>query len=181
MGRELKRKQAKKEGRPLKEKETVSKNTNPYEDIYKMLKTFGIILLIILVIYFLVALLITKEIDWFSKDEDTSESNVTSVTNSILARNTFMQSEEEYYVYYYDFNDENTKISILISNLSNVYKVDTSDAFNSNYVTDEELGNNLATNIDELKVINPTLIKISGDTIVEYYQTVDEIVNYLEK
>ena len=146
-----------------------------------MLKTFGIILLIILVIYFLVALLITKEIDWFSKDEDTSESNVTSVTNSILARNTFMQSEEEYYVYYYDFNDENTKIGILISNLSNVYKVDTSDAFNSNYVTDEELGNNLATNIDELKVINPTLIKISGDTIVEYYQTVDEIVNYLEK
>ena len=181
MGRELKRKQAKKDKKPLKE-EIIKKNENPYEDIYKLLKTFGIILAVILLIYFFVALIITKEIDWFSNDEKQNE--VTTVKNSILAKNTFMQKEEEYFVYFYDFDDENTSIATLISSkLSNskVYKVNTNDAFNSNYVTDEATGNSSATTIDDLKVINPTLIKISGDNIIEYYETKDNIISYLEK
>jgi len=182
MGRELRRKQAKKDGKSLKE-EIIKKNENPYDDIYKLLKTFGIILGVILIIYFLVGLLITKEIDWFSKDDETSN-DVTSVKDSILANSIFMQKEEEYYVYFYDFNEENTSISSLINNKlvdSKVYKVDTSDAFNSNYVTEEELGNSSAISLDDLKVINPTFIKISGDNIVEYYETEDNIISYLEQ
>ena len=182
MGRELRRKQAKKENKPLKD-EIIKKNENPYDDIYKLLKTFGIILALILIIYFLVAIVITKEIDWFSKDE-TNEETVNTVQNSILAKNTFMQVEEEYYVYFYEFGDENGSIATLVnSKLSNysVYRVNTKDALNSNFVTNELLGNSSAVSIDDLKVINPTLIKISGDTISEYYETKDSIISYLEQ
>ena len=183
MGRELKRKQAKKEGKSLKEINETKKEVSPYNDIHKMLKTFAILLGIILIIYFLVAILITKEIEWFSKDKK-NVNDAVSVEKSILAKSTFMQKEEEYYVYYYDFNEPDVSIASLLSSKlssSTVYKVDTSDAFNSNYVTEEEVGNSAVTSIDDLKVINPTLVKISGGVVVEYYETVDNIVNYLEQ
>ena len=181
MGRELKRKQAKKEGKVLKEEKVIT-NENPYNDIYKMLKTFGIILAIVLVIHFFTALVITKEIEWFSKDDDNSLEEV-KVNNSILAKNVFMQTDDEYYVYFYDYNDENVYLASLVNgklSKSVVYRVNTGDGLNSNYVTKDSLGNSTANSIENLKVINPTLIKISGDTIVEYYETKDNIVNYLE-
>lgn len=181
MGRELKRKQAKKDGKLLKEINETKKEVNPYNDIHKMLKTFAILLGIIMVIYLLVAILITKEIEWFRKEPEKVNDAVT-VEKSILAKNTFMQKEEEYYVYYYDFNEPDVSIASLLSSKlssSTVYKVDTADAFNANYVTEEEVGNSSATTIDDLKVINPTLVKISGGVIVEYYETVGNIVNYL--
>ncbi len=181
MGRELRRKQAKKEGKPLTNFET--KNTNEYNDIYKMLKTFGILLAIIIILYLFIAIVITKEIDWFRKDNDTNTTD-TRVANSILAKNIFMQSEEEYYVYFYDFNNPDSEINSLISSKlseSKVYKVDTSDAFNSNYVVKNETDatNHSVTSLDDLMVVNPTLIKISGDVVVEYYEKA-EINSYLE-
>jgi len=181
MGRELKRKQAKKEGKILKE-EPIKKNEDPYNDIYKLLKTFGVILAIVIGIHFFTALVITKEIEWFSKDDDIEEEKPT-VVNSILAKNTFMQKEEEYYVYFYDFDEEDTNVTYLVNGMlsdNKVYKVNTTDAFNSNYVTEEAAGNSSATSIDDLKVVTPTLIKISGGAIVEYYETSDVITNYLE-
>jgi len=183
MGRELKRKQAKKEGIQLKE-EQIKKNEDPYSDIYKLLKTFGIILVIVIAIHFLTALLITKEIEWFSEwFGEEEEEEVTNVANSILAKNTFMQSDDEYYVYFYDFDEEDTDVTYLVNGTLtdiSVYKVNTADAFNSNFVTEEDTGNSDAETLDDLKVVTPTLIKISGDTIVEYYETADGITEYLE-
>jgi len=94
-----------------------------------------------------------------------------------------MQKEEEYYVYFYDFDEEDTNVTYLVNGMlsdNKVYKVNTTDAFNSNYVTEEAAGNSSATSIDDLKVVTPTLIKISGGAIVEYYETSDVITNYLE-
>ena len=176
MGRELRRKQAKKEGKPLTNFET--KNTNEYNDIYKMLKTFGILLAIIIILYLFIAIVITKEIDWFRKDNDTNTTD-TRVANSILAKNIFMQSEEEYYVYFYDFNKEEQEISNIVTKKlanSKVYRVDTSSALNTNYVGTES--NKSAKTLEELKVVSPTVIKISGESIVEYYEA-DEIKNNL--
>ena len=66
--------------------------------------------------------------------------------------------------------------NIVSSKLSSkkVYNVDTSSGLNSNYVSD--VSNKKATGLDDLKVINDTVIKIVGDTIVEYYER-DEINN----
>ena len=62
------------------------------------------------------------------------------------------------------------------NNLANdkVYKVNTRSAMNTNYVSDSS--NKNAKTLEELKVVNHTLIKISDDTITEYYEG-EEIVN----
>ena len=180
MGRELKRKQAKKDGRALKE-EQIKKEEGPYNDIYKLLKTFGILLVIVLAVHFFTALVITKEIEWFSKNNK-EEEKIEGIENSILAKNIFEQKEEEYYVYFYDFDEEEGSLTNSVNAFladKKVYIVDTNDGFNTNYVTEEENGNSSATSLDDLKVINPTLIKVSEETITGYYENKDNIESYL--
>lgn len=175
MGREYKRKQAKKDGKPIEKVE--KKNVNPYEDIYKLLKTLGIIVLIILLIYLAVGILITKEIDWFSKEENTN--TVETKENAILAKNTFRQVEESYYVYFYDFDNENSDIETYLLNYIStsytIYRVDIKNALNSNFVKDEA---NMSSSIDEFSVNDVSLIKIENELITSYYLTEEEIINY---
>jgi len=165
MGRELRRKQAKKEGKSLEREEIIEKNP-----VKKYIIITSFLIIVLSLMYFITALFITKELDWFDKkDNDTSESN--SVTNTILASATFKQSETEYYVYFYDFNEEKNSITDIVNNKlsgEKVYKVNTASAMNANYVG--ETGNKNAKTLEELKVVAPTLIKISEDKIVKYYE-----------
>ena len=170
MGRESRRKQAKREGKSLKNEE-IKEEYN----VKKIVITCVIVLVSIGLVYLISALFITKELDWFSKEE--VKENTSSVENSILASAIFKQKEDEYYVYFYDFNEDNNMYkNIVSSKLSSkkVYNVDTSSGLNSNYVSD--VSNKKASGLDDLKVINDTVIKIVGDTIVEYYEK-DEINN----
>ena len=170
MGRELRIKQDKREVKSLKNEE-IKEEYN----VKKIVITCVIVLVSIGLVYLISALFITKELDWFSKEE--VKENTSSVENSILASAIFKQKEDEYYVYFYDFNEDNNMYkNIVSSKLSSkkVYNVDTSSGLNSNYVSD--VSNKKATGLDDLKVINDTVIKIVGDTIVEYYEK-DEINN----
>ena len=173
MGRELRRKQAKREGKSLQKEEIVEKNQ------IKQLISITIILVVIIgLIYLISALFVTKELDWFDKNDDTTIP--TLATNTILASEIFKQSEEEYYVYFYDYKDEDTDISSHITSKlssSKVYKVDTSNGLNNKYVSEES--NKQAKNLDELKVKAPTLIKINGEKISAYYEG-DEIKDKLK-
>jgi len=172
MGRELRRKQAKREGKSLKRENSVEKN-----QIKNLIIITLVLVLIVGLIYLLSALFVTKELDWFSKEENKPQ---TLVTNTILASEMFKQAEEEYYVYFYDYKDEDTTISSTISSkLSSkkVYKVDTGSALNNNYVSEES--NKSAKTLEDLKVKASTVIKISGDKIVAYYEN-DEITKNLK-
>ena len=173
MGRELRRKQAKKDGKSLEKENLVE-----VDQIKKYFFTVFVVVGVFAAIYLVSALFITKEVDWFSKNKakDAATSD-NGVANSILASAIFKQSEESYYVYFYNF-DEETKDSA-ITNLvsrsildSKVYKVNTASAMNANYVG--ETSNKQAKTLAELKVKAHTLIKITGDTISEYYEA-DEI------
>ena len=82
MGRELRRKQAKKEGKSLERVETKENN-----QIKKYIINIVSLLIVFAIIYLVSALFITKELDWFNKKE-TKESN-SSVSNSILASEIF--------------------------------------------------------------------------------------------
>lgn len=162
MGRELRRKQAKKEGKSL-ERVVVEDNNS----MMNYLKITLIVVIFGCLIYLLSALFVTKELDWFNKKEEQSE----ATSNIILASQTFKQKEETYYVYFYNFDEEDTNITSTVTNsLSSdkVYKVNTSDALNSNYVSEET--NKKAKTLEELKVKEHTLIKIENDTIKEYYE-----------
>ena len=184
MGRELRRKEEKK-NKKGKERQEISTEAN-YSGL-TLLKIIGAIAIILFVLYYFIAVFITKEVDISGKksnttSEESTSSSSSNVSNAILAQRTFEQSEEEYYVYYYDFSDEDKTISSILNNKSNItlYRVDTSSALNQNYVT-EENGNRNVTGINDLKVKNPTLIKVTGDKVTLYAEGVNEIVNYLNQ
>ncbi len=176
MGRELRRKQAKREGKSLKVEKIDESNS-----LTKYLKIIIGLIIVITLVYLLSATFITKEINWSNiLKKDTANNETANVKNSILASAIFKQSEEEYYVYFYDFNDEDSNISSIIESKlsdSKVYYVDTSSALNSKYVSDTS--NKNAQKLEDLKVISPTVIKISGDAIVQYYEK-NEIINNLK-
>jgi len=172
MGRELRRKQAKKDGKSLTPEIPTEEN-----QIKKLAIIIGILVFIVGAIYLISALFITKELDWF---QDEPKENETLVQNTILASEIFKQTEEEYYVYFYDYKDEDAQISSTVSSKlssSKVYKVDTGSALNNKYISEES--NKTAKNLDELKVKEPTVIKINGETILEYYEG-NEILNNLK-
>lgn len=182
MGRKQKRIEQKK----YKNKKIEEEETN--EEMIKISSALKIILgvvIVIIVFYFGVALFVTKEVDLSSKSKnessETAESNTSNVSNAILASNTFNQDEDAYYVYYYDFNDEEESISNRISSLTDytVYRVDTASGLNSNYVDDNS--NKNVTGIDNLKVKNPTIIKIDHKKVTAYYDGLEEISNFLNK
>ena len=174
MGRELKRKENKRNGKKVRDAVIIN-DDNPMNEVYKLLKVLGIVLGVLVLVYLLVGIFVTKEISFGGNKNSSSE--VTMNADYLLASETFRQKEDKYYVYFYDFNEDNNMYkNIVSSKLSSkkVYNVDTSSGLNSNYVSD--VSNKKATGLDDLKVINDTVIKIVGDTIVEYYEK-DEINN----
>lgn len=170
MGRELKRKQAKRDGKNVKEvqKQNIDKPLSP--------KTFITILVVLLVffiiLYILTGLFITKELKWFSNNSN-DDKEVTTVANKILATDSLRQVEEVYYVYYYDTTDEDSEVSSTLLSLNEkVYKVDLHDDFNSNFVGEPS---GVVDSINNLKVSNPTVIKVSSEKIVAFYNGKEEI------
>ena len=134
MGRELRRKQAKKDGKSLERVDTKEDN-----QIKKYIINIVVLLGVFAIIYLLSALFITKELDWFKKKDNTSNQN--TVSNTILASEIFRQSETSYYVYFYDFDEEekDSEITELVNNNlvdGKVYKVNTKSAMNNNYVAE---------------------------------------------
>jgi len=169
MGRELKRKQAKRDGKNVREvqKQNVEKSLSP--------KTF-ITILIVLVLFFVIlyiitGLFITKDLKWF--ENKTNEEEITEIENKILAAESLKQVEEEYYVFFYDTTDEEEDLSSRLSLLSKkAYRVDLNDAFNSNFIGEPS---GKVKDIKDLKVSNPTLIKVSSEKIVEFYSGKEKI------
>ena len=174
MGRELRRKQAKKEGKSLVREEIIEKNP-----IKKFITITCILLIIMAAIYLATSLFITKELDWFDKKEDEETKEEETVSDSILASAIFKQKEEEYYVYFYEFNEKDTTVTEYVNNRlsgQKVYKVNTESAMNAKYVSDTS--NKKAQTLEELKVKAPTVIKISNKKIAKYYEA-NEIINNL--
>ena len=58
-----------------------------------------------------------------------------------------------------------------------VYRVDLSDAFNSNYIGEVS---GVVEDISDLKVTDPTVIKVVSSNIEEFYGGVEEIKNNLK-
>ena len=173
MGRELRRKQAKKDGKSLEKEEIVEE-----QHIRRYVIIVMALVIILSVLYLLSSLFITKELDWFNKKEKEEETQKEE-SDDILASEIFKQAEEEYYVYFYDFSEVESVITETVGNKLSyykVYRVNTNLVMNSKYVG--EIGNKKAKKIEDLKVVPPTLIKISSGAITEYYEG-NEIIKAL--
>lgn len=183
MGREQKRREAKRNGKNINEiKKEEEKNVIDKGNIVKITI---IVIAILAILYLILAIFVTKELNLSTrknKDSESTNTETTSVTDAILASAIFDQSGEEYYVLFYDFNDDDEKdlANSVSGNLTDkkVYKVDSGSGLNSNYVT-EDGSNPDAKTLSELKVKSPTLIIINADTISNYIEGIDNIKEYI--
>ena len=185
MGREQRRREAKRSGKNINEiKKEEEKNVI---DKGNVVKVTIIVIAILAILYLILAIFVTKELDLSTKKNKNSESTSTessSVTDAILASAIFNQSGEDYYVLFYDFNDDDEKdlANTVSSSLTDkkVYKVDSGSGLNSNYIT-KDSSNPDAKSLSELKVKSPTLITVSADTISNYVEGIDKIKEYINK
>lgn len=171
MGRELRRKEAKRDGRNVKEVQKVVKDNSVTS------KNMIIILLVIIALfaltYLLTGIFATKDIKWFSKNEKKDEEKTENIQNKILGIDSLKQVESEYYVYFYNPDKEDNSVTSVINSLeASVYRVDLSDGFNSNFIGNSS---GIVADIKDLKVENPTVIKVKDGVIEEFYGSKEEI------
>lgn len=152
---------------------------------FKFITTLAVTLLIFILVYFLIGVFYTKEID-LKKTKDETKEDITVDNTTIMLGQLFDQSDDEYYVLVYDFNDKVLSIKSWLSvyqgkdNSTKVYKVDSSKKFNSKYIVEKD-SNKDASSLENLKVISPTLIKINNGKIIEYIEGEDNIIEILKK
>ena len=180
MGRELKRKQAKREGRNVREVQIKKQKANEIKP-KTLFVILGSLVILFVILYLITGLFITKDFSLGKKNNNTSSddsTNSSSVSNKILAVDSLNQSDDEYYVYYYDSSDKNDSISNNVDSLSSkVYRVDLNDGFNSNYVGEPS---GIVDDISDLKVENPTIVKVSNKKIIEFYSGSEEVNSILD-
>ena len=174
MGRELRRKDAKRSGKNVRE---VQKNNQDRPITTKNFIIIMIVLIILLVLtYVFTGLFATKDIKWFSKKTEEVEETTNQIRNRILASDSLKQLDDEYYVYYYDSTKEDSETTSAVDNLGGtIYRVDLHDDFNANFIGEPS---GVVDTIDNLKVSDPTVIKVSSGKIVAFYNG-EEIKNLL--
>ena len=143
-------------------------------------KTIIIIVVAIVLLvgmYFLTTFILNSD----SGDEERITEN-TIQYDEILAGESFNQSDDEYYVIYYDSSDEYSTISSLISSyqLNNsdtkLYSVDLSNGMNKKYVTDGDI---VTDDASSLRVKANTLLKFEDGEVIETITDLSEITSFL--
>ena len=157
------------------------KNEKTSDNYFIFITTLAILLIVFLLSYFGLGFFYTKEID-FNKDKTEEKNDVTIDNKVIMAGQLFDQAKDEYYVLIYNTTDKVSSISTYKSmyeskeDAKEIFTVDSSKKFNSKYLTDKNSNKN-PNNVDELKIISPTLIKINNKKVVEYIEGEEAIVN----
>ena len=167
-----------------KNKVKISSTTTDLE-ISKVIKILVGVLLVLVLTYFIAALM-TGNIK-FGKKEKAEEKEVLIQYEEILAGETFKQDKDEYYVMYFNFTD-NVSSSYLTfkdtysykENSLDFYIVDLEKGFNQEFIKKEnsEYKQN-PTSIEDVKVTNPTILKISNHKVVEQIEGKEEVLKYL--
>ncbi len=127
--------------------------------------------------YFLTTLILESD---NSDEEKVTENDIQY--DEILAGESFNQTEEEYYVIYYDSTDEYSTISSLISSyqLNNadtkLYSVDLSNGMNKKYVTDGDI---VTEDASSLRVKADTLLRFNNGEVSEVITDTSEITSFL--
>lgn len=147
---------------------------NENNEVKKIIKIFVGVVIFLIIAYLLMGI-ITGEIDLGKNKETVAEIQY----KEILAEMTLKQNDEEYFVIYYNFDEEDSLISAIINVLASnqkVYEVDLSKKFNYNYIGDVKTD---VKSIKDLKVKNPTLIKVANKKIEKVVFGIDSIKKYV--
>ena len=147
---------------------------NENNEVKKIIKIFVGVVIFLIIAYLLMGI-ITGEIDLGKNKKTVAEIQY----KEILAEMTLKQNDEEYFVIYYNFDEEDSLISAIINVLASnqkVYEVDLSKKFNYNYIGDVKTD---VKSIKDLKVKNPTLIKVANKKIEKVVFGIDSIKKYV--
>ena len=148
----------------------------------EMVKLVKIVLLItaIFLIFYGITLLVTEK-----KAEETPVTEATIQYDEILLSSLFEQPNNEYYVLVTKENDDYLGVySVYTSkyqskeNKLRLYSANLSNGFNSSYEAEESNLN--TTKIEELKLKDSTLLKISNKKIVASYEGSTKIIEHLK-
>ena len=163
----------------IRKEEKVNRYSSDSEEASRMIKILiGVV--VVLAVFYLIFALITGEISFGKKEKAPAEiQNI-----EILAGNTFLRPEGTYYVLMYDFSKTDSIIYANIYDLysnnsgAKMYLVDLSKKFNTQYLVEDKSAVKV-NNINNLKVVNGTLIKIENGVGVSYSVGEENIRNTL--
>ncbi len=170
-----------------KQKRSYQIHTNSDMEYSKIIKIAIGVILVLGLTYFITAIA-TGEIKFGNKKkEETPETSIQY--EEILAGEIFNRSPEEYYVLLFNFTD--TFASYYLSLKDNytkqentlpIYIVDLEKHLNKDFVLEEgENYTEYPDNLNDLKVSNPTLIKIHDHKVTERINNRDDILNFLNQ
>lgn len=166
--------------RNIKKNLSNKKVTETEDNFNKFVTTIAAIIIILILSYLIIGLFFTKEID-FKKEEETEETSEVSIdNNTITAGQIFDKKDESYYVVIYDVDSKLTNIGTFVSIYRSsedslpIYTVDSSNKLNSKFIS-EDSSNTNPTSYDDLKIKEPTLIKIENGSVSSYIENEDEI------
>lgn len=169
----------------IKKNKDVNETKNEKDTFFKFITTLVVLLLIFILVYFLIGLFYTKEINFKSDDKKSNKEEIDIDNSTITLGQLFDQAEDEYYVLIHDVNDKKsiipTWMQVFLNNnsTSTIYEVDSKNKFNSNYIVDSNSNTN-PSSYSDLKVKSPTLIKIKNKIVSEYIEGEDSIKDYFK-
>ena len=167
-----------------KKEKKIKSYSSDSEEMYRMLKVMGIVVLA-LVGFYLIFAIARGEISFGNKKE---EKEVEIQNKVILGGNTFSRSQSEYYVLLYDFK---SKDALQYENLYDLYVADTENTknmylvnlnldVNKEYLTDDKTKVNISS-IETMKVVDGTLILVKDGKGVSSATGVEDIKEVLFK
>ena len=158
-------------------KDYLNKKNGLPSEVKKTIIIIVVAVVLLVSMYFLTTVILNKD-----RDDNSKITENAIQYDEILAGESFNQSEDEYYVIYYDSSNEYSVISSLISSyqLNNsdtkLYSVDLADGMNKKYVTD---GNIVTDNASSLRVKDTTLLKFNNGEVSEVITDTNEITSFL--
>lgn len=165
----------------VKQEDTIIKDVN--EDTAQIRK-FVIILFCVAVVSFLLYFISSKYLIKDGVHDEASTPEETLSYSNVNVGNIFNRPYDEYYILAYD--PDSLEASYYASLLNNfdikkgkIYFLDLSNSINKKYIGEES--NKKAKNPSEIKLKEPTLIKIKNAKIDVYLDSRDEIDKELNK
>ena len=173
----------------LKELKKQKRDYNEDEEknfISRFVMTIGLVLVTLVALYLFIGIFITHTITFDKKDSGEETKKVETDSSTILASQIFDQADGEYYVLVYDPSEKVYDLSNFISLYEGksdsipLYKVDSTKKFNSNYIVTEDSNKN-PSSYSDLRIISPSLIKISSGSVSEYNEGFEEVKNVFKR
>lgn len=161
-------------------------NTNTELEYMKVIKVAIVVILILALTWFVTAL-VSGEIEFGNKEEETEE--VSIQYDEIIAGQIFNRVEKEYYVLLFNFTDTFASHYLSLIDAYDTeedslpfYIVDLEKKVNLQYVLQEGEGlTEKPSSLAKFKATNPTIVRIKNGKVVERISERDNVLDFFEE